>query len=133
MLGQMRGEGKMFKKLMTGSVAAFLLVVAPEVMAQTVDGWFVAGETSASGQEYLEGEDKCAVAINTLTNEEGFNFLGSSEVEPRLVAIFFGSLLDSVTLFCVANINDGTGRPGEFGPPGRPGEPGKPGRPGGPL
>jgi hypothetical protein len=35
----MREEGKMFKKLMAGSVAAFLLVVAPEVMAQVVDDW----------------------------------------------------------------------------------------------
>ena len=116
------------KSLTLGCLAAGLLVGAPQAMAQDVDAWLVAGESSASGEEYLEGEDLCMVAFQSF-EDQGLDFRSSTQIEPRLVAFFFSAPMETVTLFCIAQ----TGRPGNPGDPGGPGGPGDPGGPGGPF
>ena len=121
----------MLNKLMAGAVAAFLLVVAPETMAQSLDDvWLVVGESSASGTEYLEGEDLCMVAFQSLIEDHAFVYRNSAQIQPQLVAFFFSRPLETVTLFCASEIE--IGRPGNPGRPGGPGDPGGPGGPGGP-
>jgi hypothetical protein len=133
MLGQMRGEGEMIKKLMAGAVAAFLLVVAPQAMAQSVDLWLVVGWDSASGEVSVES-DLCLSAVLELTNEQGFELRSVSPVGRQggeeVSAFVFTRLVDPdvASLFCITDIN--VGKPGEPGRPGEPGKPGKPGKPG---
>ncbi len=103
------------KNLTLGCLAAGLLVGAPQAMAQEVDAWLVVGESSASGDEFLEGEDLCMVAFQSFV-DQGLDFRASTQIEPRLVAFVFSKPLDTVTLFCTAEI-------GGAGNPGRPGDP----------
>jgi hypothetical protein len=116
------------KSLTLGCLAIGLLVGAPQAMAQSVDAWLVVGESSASGMEYLEGEDLCMVAFQSF-EEQGLDFRASTQIEPRLVAFIFSAPLETATLFCIAEVN--LGRPGRPGDPGGLGDPGGPGDPGG--
>ena len=95
----------MRKKLMAGAVAGFLLVGASDVMARVVDAWIVVGLQSASGTVDVEGADLCMQAVLRLT-QQGFSFVATTELEPRLAALFFlkEDQQDAVTLFCAANI-----------------------------
>ncbi len=105
----------MLKKLMAGAVAAFLLVVAPETMAQSLDdAWLVVGESSASGTEYLDGADLfCMSAFQSLVGQ-AFVYRNSAQIEPQLIALFFSRPLETVTLFCVSEIQIGRrGNPAE--------------------
>ena len=112
-----------FQKLLLGAATAFCLGGAPQAMALSLDdAWIVVGESSASGTEYLDGEDLCMVAFENFIHDQGLEYLNSTQVEPRLVAFFFRKPLDTVTLFCASEVF-----------PGRPGKPGEPGRPGGPF
>ena len=111
-----------FQKLLLGAATAFCLGGAPQAMAQSLDdAWIVLGESSASGTEFLMGEDLCMVAFESFVFQ-GLDFRTATQIEPRLVAFIFSKPADTVTLFCASEVF-----------PGRPGEPGKPGRPGDPF
>jgi hypothetical protein len=114
--------------LTLGCLTAGLLVGAPKAMAQDVEAWLVAGESSATGMEYLQGEDLCMVGFQRFV-DQGLVYRNSAQIEPRLVAFIFSAPLETATLFCVAEIS--LGRPGRPGDPNDPGNPGRPGDPGG--
>ena len=120
-----------FQKLLLGAATAFCLGGAPQAMAQNLDAdWIVVGESSASGTEYLDGEDICMVAFQSFV-DQGLEFRTSTQAEARLVAFLFSAPFETVTLFCASEVNPGRpGRPGRPGDPGGLGDPGGPGRPG---
>ena len=90
----------MIKKLMIGTVAGFLLIGASNVMA-LVDVWVFAGVQSTSGKVQLPYDlaDPCMQAVGDLRSL-GFEYKGSTQLEPRLIGMYFEKPDDAVTLFC---------------------------------
>jgi hypothetical protein len=86
-----------------------LLLGASGAMARVVDAWILVGADSASGTDYVEGTDLCMIAFQKLTQENGFRFRGSTQIETRITALVFtrgGETPDVATLFCLANITE---------------------------
>lgn len=92
----------MFKKLIAGAVAAFLLVGASEAMARIKSAWIVVDWESASGTVEVTA-DLCMAAVVEI-EDQGFQLVTTVRERARVASLIFRKDGDAARLICLVNV-----------------------------